>query len=784
MRTILLLLLLSAVSIGEMVSQNQFTRVGVIPFYHGSRQLKNPFTGGLNAPIISQMDLNNDGKKDLVLVHNYSFKISTYLSLGNGEYKYAPRYETYFPKSQGYFILKDLNEDKMEDLVYMANQYIFFYKGGRINDSTFSFVMMDTFRSNSYDTLIPQQTITPLNNYVPIVEDIDRDGDIDILYINRSNRFVFHKNLKKENGITNPDKNVFYIYNTFWGQMSSTINPLRYIENFFTYMQKGLANPTNVNLTPRHDEFQMGWHCDINNDSLYDLVIYSENQRNGPLGINRGTLDSANIQGHDTFFPSYSQPIKKLMPIGFWLDANNDGKKDILSSFLLERDNDPNLLLSEKAFNDDINAILFYKNYGPKSSLADYDSFGIERDSFLSMDNIDVGTRSAPVFYDYDGDSLVDILISNSFKRDSWDIGNITYYRNIGDKKSPRYILQDKDLFNYRSKNKVDIRMTVGDLNNDGSKDLLVASYVRSPFKETTSNINNPIDFDIYFQKYNPITKKAFYLYDTIHIEVEKKFGQSNMCLYDLNKDGKLDLFAGDIYSMRYYENRGTIAKPNFVLINNDVISYDSLSNRQENFHYYPAIRKDQLDNKDYLYFAYFLDYGRIGRAVLDSTKIYSKEYLPVDSRNIYNSFSLSYNRYPTISFGDINDDGASELIIGNYSGGIQLYSFSNFGDLIDTQRIDTDHSRIATKPASVAISASIYPNPFSRYFKLNYESTKQRTSIFIFSIDGKLVYQNDAYQKESAIDLSFLDDGFYFLQVLDKELRSETIKIQKNSSY
>ncbi len=104
----------------------------------------------------------------------------------------------------------------------------------------------------------------------------------------------------------------------------------------------------------------------------------------------------------------------------------------------------------------------------------------------------------------------------------------------------------------------------------------------------------------------------------------------------------------------------------------------------------------------------------------------------------------------------------------------------ADFGDIIDTG----SHNAILNKPFSVGISPSIYPNPFSRNLQLNYEGNKHRIALLIHSIDGKLVYQNNAYQKESPIDLSHLEDGFYFLKLIDKELGTKTIKIQKTSSY
>ena len=167
----------------------------------------------------------------------------------------------------------------------------------------------------------------------------------------------------------------------------------------------------------------MIFHLDVNNDSLYDILSYSENEKNSPLAVNIGTKDSANYKSTDIHFPSYSQPINFWMPHGIWIEANGDTKKDLLVSFMIERDNNGAVTLADKLYNDDINTIRFYKNYGPSVNIIagkSVDSFAVEKDSFLCKETIDIGSGSAPIFYDYDLDSLEDILISNSLHRDSW----------------------------------------------------------------------------------------------------------------------------------------------------------------------------------------------------------------------------------------------------------------------------------------------------------------------------------------------------------------------------
>lgn len=747
---------------GHLNTQTLYRAHSSIDVYHGSRKLSSPFAGGMNGSVVSQMDLNLDGRKDLIISHNNSYKVSTFLHHADDSFVYAPKYEEYFPKEfNGVFQMKDLNEDGMEDYIVQSGIYILIFKGKRnLQDSTFSFSILDTFEFTKPSWPDYPETLTPFNNYLIAFEDLDNDGDIDAIYIDRNNRLSFFKNLKKEKAYTNPDRNEYWLVNRTYGQHFYKIPPLSFDEGYHPRIISGLKDPNlgvDRSLRARHDEYQMVWLLDVNNDKLMDACAYSENQRNNPLGLNIGSKDSAYYINRDVYFPSYSQPINKMMPIGFWLDANNDGKKDIMSSFMIERDDNSGVLLSQKAFNDDVNTISYYKNFGSKSSLGGLDSFAIVRDSFLSREMIDVGTQSAPVFYDYDLDGLLDLLISNRVKRDSWEVSNITYYKNIGTSQLPSYRIENRDLFGFKSKSRANIRLAVGDLNKDGYQDLLISSYART-VASSTSDFSTPIIYDIYYQKLNPQDQTAVYLADTIMMDYIGKYGQGNMCLYDITGDGLLDLFYGDVFSIKFYKNTGSINKPRYGDPENDtVIKPSDLAPFSYQYNFFPAIRKDPKDNKLYLYFSYVTDYGKIGRAVIDTSKLFHKKSLTI-LPNENNLFNISINRFPSMHFRDINADNVDEMILGNYAGGVQIFSFADIDKTGDSIRRRNPIVNIS----SLSPNVEIYPNPSESSVYVNIEGQKSAYNIVIMDLPGRAVKKIPKYRNQESIDISHLSVGIY----------------------
>ena len=90
--SILLLLVVAAVKAQFTYSIDQS-----IPVEVNGKSLLMPWAGGVNSAQINTMDLNGDGKQDLVVFDRTANKLNTYLNKNN-QYQYAPDYESLFPK--------------------------------------------------------------------------------------------------------------------------------------------------------------------------------------------------------------------------------------------------------------------------------------------------------------------------------------------------------------------------------------------------------------------------------------------------------------------------------------------------------------------------------------------------------------------------------------------------------------------------------------------------------------------------------------------------------------
>ena len=68
------------------------------------------FSGGINAGQFSEIDLNLDGTMDLVVFDKSGNKISPFIN-DNGNYIYAPKYRSAFPKVHDWMLFADYNCD-------------------------------------------------------------------------------------------------------------------------------------------------------------------------------------------------------------------------------------------------------------------------------------------------------------------------------------------------------------------------------------------------------------------------------------------------------------------------------------------------------------------------------------------------------------------------------------------------------------------------------------------------------------------------------------------------
>ena len=155
-------------------------------------ELSNPLTGGLNAPQISNVDFNNDGVDDILIYDRIGSVIVPLLNEG-GEYKFEPRFAVNFPDVDNFLLMKDFNNDGIEDIfsysvepgVSGVSAFIGKYTNGIID-----FDLVQSQNSTLPDVINFQLSngsfanIAVLGTDIPSIEDIDGDGDMDMVTFN------------------------------------------------------------------------------------------------------------------------------------------------------------------------------------------------------------------------------------------------------------------------------------------------------------------------------------------------------------------------------------------------------------------------------------------------------------------------------------------------------------------------------------------------------------------------------------------------------------------------
>jgi hypothetical protein len=76
--------------------------------------------------------------------------------------------------------------------------------------------------------------------------------------------------------------------------------------------------------------------------------------------------------------------------------------------------------------------------------------------------------------------------------------------------------------------------------------------------------------------------------------------------------------------------------------------------------------------------------------------------------------------------------------------------------------------SVLEIKSKGELVSINLFPNPFHDYFNVELSSIEERTDIFIYSADGKVVYENTGIKsKHFNVDLANLENAIYFYKII-----------------
>lgn len=685
--------------------------------------LPNAWAGGLNSAQFSQIDVNHNSIMDLFVFDRCGNKISVFINKGTPntpDYHYAHAYRDSFPEMSNWVLLRDYNCDGRPDIFTYTPGGIKVFKNNSPSQLQFvnvSNLLVSFFNPGTGSIYLPGTDL-------PAIDDIDGDGDLDILVFDvLGNYLEYHKNLSVET-FGHCDSLKFALKNPCWG-----------------HFQESPANCDiflNTCTPPNGSERIIGGDKHAGS-SILTIETNGNNARELVLGDiscnslthlnNSGTLPNTNspMNAFDKNFPiNHGSSVKvemELFPAAFYLDVNNDGLKDLLVS--------PNLYGSNATQN--FHSVWYFKNTGSNN----IPSFSLEQKNFLQDNMMEVGDGAFPTLHDIDGDGLIDLIVGNYNYYDSTG-GRLAFYKNTGTQTMPVFTLITRNFANVPGYNlsagnlpSMAIVPTFGDLDNDGDADMIIG--------DLDGNIH-------YFQNNNG----SFVLSQPFYFSID--VGQfATPQLFDLDGDSLLDLIIGERNgNLNYYKNTGTKNAPVFTYVT------DSLG------------KVNTTEWWDFIGFSYPSFFTLNGEThLLCGSKSGKLMYYTNIDGNLTGAFHKTDSAFMQMREGArssvcvanlYGNDNIPELITGNLSGGLHFYQGGTTTGIRDLER--NWHSYL------------IYPNPASDYITIQF-SDKNIIGKFItyrvLNVLGQTVCSGNLSDQQQ-IPVNELQAGNYFLHLQYQE--------------
>jgi hypothetical protein len=611
-----------------------------------------PWAGGLNSVQVNTMDLNGDGKIDLVLFDRAANKILTFINESN-KYIYAPDYERLFPSEiTQWLLLRDYNCDGKKDIF--------------TSDPFGIVVFVNTTKPNEKLSWRPFNPGFPLltkgftsnvnlkvnESDIPAIDDVDGDGDLDILNV----RFVgigtleWHKNLSMERTGTCDSLQLERQTQTYGNFEECSCGK-------FAFGQTCASLPGG---RTQHAGGKTLLTIDLDNDGDREILFSEETCSRLYMLENVGTAEDALMTGA-VGFPA-TNPINYLIfPASYLEDVDFDGKVDLISSPNIYSRTFQNINFRESMW--------FYKNTGT----AQLPQFTFQQTNFLQDQMIDVGDNASPAFIDFDGDGDQDLFISNYSGSDF--TSSVSQYENVGTADEARFKLITTDFINFSFANFYNTKIQFADLNGDATLDFVLTGTSQQNGTTSLFFVPNISTNGLNFSGQS---------LQTTNFEISET---ENVLVTDVNQDGLNDLLIGKVTgAVQYWRNIGPAGQFNFTLENGSFLGLGSSTDRQS-----PSLAVGDLDAD-----------GR-GDLVLSNQRgeltIYG-DFRAQDSNVVgvtdvlYNSFTENYEAknfggrgWPTIV--NLFNSDRPAIVFGNTLGGIHILRNEESKELSDEPVID-----------------------------------------------------------------------------------------------
>jgi len=733
------------------LAQLTFEWSNEIPVIKNGEPLNNSWSGGINAAQVSALDVNLDGLDDIFVFDRSGNKIMIFLNNGSNDpntFEYTFEYNHLFPFVRNWVLLRDYNCDGKYDIFTYGIGGFKLFKNTSTPQAGLQFELIDSnvqslynFGSNPY-----YSNIFITSQDIPAIDDLDGDGDLDIIVFSVNGSLVeYHQNFSMETyGVC--DSIQYELRNRCYGFFNENVlNNAITLHTSMAYHESicppgyNVLNPTPIIGEPdgRPEQIIGGPRhagstiltLDLNQQLPKEIILGDLTHENFTALIN-STASSGkdSIVAVDYTFPAnFGNTLAtniEIFPAGFYLDINNDGKKDLIAA--------PN---NEWA-SINTNSLWYYKNIG----LNNLPNFVFEQFDLFQREMIDVGEGCTPMFIDVNQDGLTDLLIGNKgyFISPGVYRSQLAFYLNTGTATSPEFTLITDDYLGLGNLGLGQgLHATFGDLDGDGDLDMLVGDSSGRIYRfNNSAGADNPLALQIAAQ---PIVK------DVDNNDVDP--GQfSTPQLFDIDRDGLLDLLIGERNgNINYYRNVGTDLVPAYQLVKDtigEVVTTEGFSTTG-----FSIMQFFEIDNE------YFLITGT------EAGKI--RLYTNIDD-NLDGTFTLVDDMImdyqngirSSVAIIDINNDGLLDLFTGNFSGGLHFFRGSSPTTTLSETNFNNDFS--------------LYPNPALSEFKIKVADVNniQILDVTIHNAVGQMIKKVSAYKRDTPINVENLNAGIYFVSI------------------
>ena len=695
------------------------------------RALPLAWLGGLNAPQYMSVDLDGDGRRDLFIFDRAGDAQIALRRTENGALVPDAGLRSGFPPDlTDWVLLRDYDKDGVEDLFAYSAEFDGFrvHRGLRSASGLLSFASEPTYAGLQYPYNGGRLPIfvTPVD--YPAIDDLDGDGDLDILTFSVPGYYVeYYRNYSVERGF-GTDTLIYELETDCWGGFfESGIDPaLNLAPSPGQCYGKSLPGDTAVER--RHAGSTL-LTLDVDGNGLKDIMLGDISSEYLVLGYNKGSTEEAWISDQDPYWPSDGVEVDiPLFPAAYHLDVDEDGDRDILAA--------PSQTLNA----EDVNVGWYYENTGSDAVPA----FVFRDSQYLVRDAIDLGSGGLPGTFDYDADGRPDLVVGNDDNYGPSGIldSRLRVFRNVGAPgEEAVFELVEEDyleLSQFEASSSA-FAPAFGDLDGDGDEDAIVGERSgRLIYYQNLAGPGQP-----------PRFAAPVFGYMDIDVGLLAKPD-----IADLDRDGLGDLVVGGYDGrIRFYRNVGT---PGDARFNADegaagnALQLGGINTNKPGIGSgHPTPRVLTYENRFLL-----LTGNRSGTLEAYSFTDYRQPFTALGDTVA----GLDVGGYSAPAVADFDGDGLADIVIGNERGGVSYYR-TDLAAEMPTGLFD---------PPGPELYFSLFPNPSGGTVTLAGIPEYQGSgTLRVFDARGVEVYTRSlAGQTVLSMDLGGLPGGLYIVEI------------------